>query len=239
MKRFVISVVVVICGLNTINGQNKTYLGLEFSLFRDINKIKDDGNYLMTLPLMEPQGGVTIRQEIQKYIFVESGVIVKPYSSAIGFKPIPVSFVGTEGISVLIPIRLGLKLNVYQKKFCLVPLIGYSYSANTPTSYGRDSGTQESGTTTIDYTSAKNPDVSRSVSLLQMGLGFEFQIFEVLQLSISTNYYKGSAPIWISDINYTVNNSSPGNGTVTSEGDFWSISTGIRYPISNLWTTRR
>ena len=50
----------------------------------------------MTLPFMEPQGGITVRQEIKKQIFVEAGVIVKPYSDAIGFKPIPVSFVGTE-----------------------------------------------------------------------------------------------------------------------------------------------
>lgn len=239
MKQFVLSVVLVICGLNTTNAQSKTYFGLEFSLFRDIHKIKDDGNYLMTLPFMEPQGGITIRQEIEKQIFVEAGVIVKPYLGAIAFRPIPVSFVGTEGISLLIPIRLGLNLNVYEEKIYLVPVIGYSYSANTPSSYGRDSGTQESSTTTITYTSTENPDVSRYVSLLQIGIGFEFQIFNVLLLSISTNYYKGYTPIWISDINYTVNNSSSRTGTVTSNGDFWCVSTGLKYPISSFWTTKR
>ena len=239
MKQFVLSVVVVICGLNTTNAQNKTYFGLEFSLFRDIHKINDNGNYLMTLPLMEPQGGITVRQEIKKQIFVEAGVIVKPYSDAIGFKPMPVSFVGTEGVSLLIPIRLGLNLNVYEEKIYLVPVIGYSYGANTPSSYGRDSGTQESSTTTITYTSTENPDVSRYASLLQIGIGFEFQIFDVLLLSISTNYYKGYTPIWISDINYTVDNSFSTTGTVTSKGDFWCVSTGLKYPISNFWTTKR
>jgi hypothetical protein len=199
MKQFVLSVVVVFCGLNTTNAQNRTYFGLEFSLFRDIPKIKDNGDYLMTLPVMEPLGGITVRQEIKKQIIVEAGVIVKPYSDAIGFKPIPVSFAGTEGISLMIPIRLGMNLNVYKDKIYLVPVIGYSYSANTPTGYGRDSGTQESSTTTITYTSTKNSDVSRYVSLLQMGAGFEFHIFNLL-LSISTNYYKGYSPIWISDI---------------------------------------
>lgn len=239
MKQFVLSVVVVICGLNTTNAQNKTYFGLEFSLFRDIHQIRDNGNYLMTLPLMDPQGGITVRQEIQKTVFVEAGVIVKPYSAAIGFKPIPVSFAGTEGLSLLLPIRLGLNLNVYEDKIYLVPVIGYSYSANTPSSYGRDSGTQESSTSTIPYTFTENPDVSHHVSLLQMGVGFEFRIFNVLLLSISTNYYKGYAPIWMSDINYTVNNSSSATGTVTSKGDFWCVSTGLKYPISNFWTTER
>jgi hypothetical protein len=239
MKQFVLSVVVLICGLNTTNAQNKTYFGFEFSLFRDIHKIKDNGNYLTTLPLMEPQGGITVRQEIKKQIFVEAGVIVKPYSDAIGFKPVPVSFVGTEGISLLIPIRLGLNLNLYDEKIYLAPVIGYSYSANTPSSYGRDSGTQESSTTTISYTATESPDVSRYVSLLQIGIGFEFEIFDVLLFSISTSYYKGYTPIWISDINYTVNNSSSMTGTVTSKGDFWCVSTALKYPISNFWTSKR
>ena len=238
MKQFVLSVVVIICSLNITNAQNKTYFGLEFSLFRDMHKIKDNGNYLMTLPLMEPQGGITVRQEIKKRIFVEAGVIVKPYSDAIGFKPIPVSFVGTEGVSWLIPIRLGLNLNVHEK-IHFVPVIGYSYSANTPSSYGRDSGTQESSATTITYTFTENPDVSRYVSLLQLGVGFDFYIFDVLLLSISTNYYKGYAPIWIADINYTVDNSFSTTGTVTSKGDFWCVSTGLKYPISSFWTTKR
>jgi hypothetical protein len=239
MKQFILSVLAVICGLNTTIAQNKTYFGLEFSLFRDIHKIRDNSNYLTTLPLMEPQGGVTVRQEIQKRIFIEAGVIIKPYSDAIGFKPMAVSFIGTEGISLLIPIRFGLNLNVYEEKISLVPVIGYSYSANTPSSYGRDSGTQESSTTIITYTFTENPDVSRYVSLLQMGIGFEFQLFDVLLLSISTNYYKGYTPIWIPNINYTVNNSPSTTGTVTSKGDFWCVSTGLKYPISNFWTTKR
>src|SRR5688500_13284917 len=225
MKQFALSIVVVICILNTTHAQNKTYFGLEFSLFRANHKIRDNGNYLMTLTLMYAQVGLTIRKELQKTVFVEAGLIVKPYSAAIGFKPIPVSFVGTEGVSLLIPIRLGLNLNVYEEKIYLVPVIGYSYSANRPSNYGRDSGTQESSTTTIAYTSLENPDVSRYISLLQMGIGFEFQIFDVLRLSVSTNYYKGYTPIWISDIDYTVNNSSSTTGTVTSKGDFWCVST--------------
>ena len=239
MKQFVLSVVVVICVLNTANAQNKTYLGVEFSLFRDIHKIRDNGNYLITLPLMQPQGGITVRQEIKEQVFVETGVIVKPYLDAIGFKPIPVSFVGTEGVSLLIPIRLGLNLNVHEGRIFVVPIIGYAYSANTPSTYGRDSGTQQSSTTTITYTSKENLDVSRYGSLLQMGIGFEFRIFDVLLLSISTNYYKGYTPIWISDINYTVNNSSSTTAMVTSKGDFWCVSTGLRYPISSFWNTKR
>lgn len=239
MKQSVLSVLAVICALNATNAQNKTYLGVEFSLFRDIHKIKDNGNYLITLPMMEPQGGMTVRQEIKEQIFIETGVIVKPYSDAMGFKPIPVSFVGTEGISLLIPIRLGLNLNVYEEKLFLVPIIGYSYIANTPSTYGRDSGTQESSTTTITYTSTEKLDVSRYGSLLQMGIGFEFPIFDVLLLSISTNYYKGYSSIWISDINYTVNKSFSTTATVTSKGDFWCVSTGLRYPISSFWTTKR
>jgi hypothetical protein len=238
MKQFVILVIAVFCGLNTTEAQNKTYFGLEFSMSSDIPKIKDNGNALMTLPLMQPQGGITVRQEIKKQFFVEVGLIVKPYSDAIGFKTIPVSFMGTEGVSLLIPIRLGLNLNIYKDNIYFVPVLGYSYSARTPTTYGRSSGTQESSSSSITYTATTNPDVSRYGSLLQLGAGVEFKIFDGLRLSVSTNFYKGYRPIWNSEINYTVNNSTSATGTVTSKGDFWSVSTGLKYPISNFWTTK-
>ena len=238
MKRFLVSVVVAIFGLNATLAQKKTHLGLEFSLFRDIHEIRDNGGYLMTLPLMEAQGGITIRQEIKRQMFIEGGLIVKPYSNAIGFKTIPVSFVGTEDVSALIPLRLGLKLNVYDEKIYLVPVIGYSFSANAPSGYGKGSGTRESSATTIAYTAAENPDASRYVSLFQIGVGLEFPIFDVMLLSISTNYYKGFNPIWVSEIRYTVNNSFSTTGTVTSKGDFWCLSTSLKYPISNFWAKR-
>lgn len=239
MKKLFGTLAVVICALSTTQAQNKTYLGLEFSLFRDLSTIKDDGNYLMTLPSMEPQGGITIRQEIKKQFFLESGVIVRPYSTAIGFKPIPVSFVGTEGMSLLIPIRLGWNLNVYREKFYLVPVVGYAFSANKTSPFGREAGTQESSTTVITYTTVDNPNVSSNVSLLQMGLGFDFPVFDALRLTLSYNYYRGHTSIWATDINYSVNNSTPTNAQVSSNGNFWCLSAGLKYPLNNRSSSNR
>lgn len=232
MKQLVLSLAVMICAHNAAQSQNKTYLGLELSLFRDLNKINDNGNYLIALPSMELQGGITIRQEIRKRIFVESGVILRPYSTAIGFKPIPVSFVGTDGISFLIPIRLGLNINVYKEKIFLVPVAGYSFSANRASRFGKDAGTQESSTTVITYTSLDNPNVSRNASLLQMGLGVDFPVFDAFRFTLSYNYYKGYTSIWETEINYSVNNSTASNAQVSSKGDFWCLSAGLRYPLN-------
>lgn len=232
MKQLFVTLAVLIFGLSCTQAQNKTYLGLEFSLFRDLSKINDDGNYLIALPSMDPQGGITIHQDIKQRFFIESGLIFRPYSTAIAFKPFPVSFVGTEGMSLLVPIRFGWNINIYREKLYLVPVFGYTFSANKISRFGKDAGTQESSTTVITYTLVDNPNGSNNSSLLQMGFGFDFPLFNLFRLTLGYNYYKGYKQIWATDINYSVNNSTPRNAQVSSEGDFWCLSAGLKYPLN-------
>jgi hypothetical protein len=141
--------------------------------------------------------------------------------------------------SWIIPVRLGFNFNLYKAKIYLVPVLGYSQGINPSFGYGSGSGKQTSSTTTITYNYTENPDVSRYFPLLQTGIGFEFKLFKTLLFSISTNYYSGFKNTTHLDINYTVNNSNQTTGTAISKGQFWCVSTGLKYPISNFWTMKK
>ena len=238
MKQFTLIATLIISLLNFAYGQNKTYLGFEFSVANDLYEITDTGDYLVTIPLIDGQGGLTLRQELNRSIYVETGLIIKYYQEGFGFKTIPGYSSGSSEASVIIPLRFGLNLNLYKEKIYLVPVIGYSFGINPPYGYGISWGTQTSSTTTYDFYSTENPDVSRYFSLLQTGIGFEFAIAKALLFSISTNYYHGFNKTAQWNITYTVNNSDPMTGSTISKGEFWGVGAGIRYPISNLWAMK-
>lgn len=239
MKQFNLTVIITISFLNLSLGQNKTYFGLEFSVANDIYKITDNGDYLINVPLVDGHGGFNVRQEINRNIFVETGLLLKYYWQGFGFKTIPYYGSSSSDPSWIIPLRLGFNFNLYKTKIYLVPVFGISYGINPPFGYGSGRGKQTAGTTTIIYNYTENPDVSRYFPLLQTGVGFEFKLFNTILFSISTNYYSGFKKTTHLDITYTVNNASPTTGTAISKGQFWCVSTGLKYPISNFWTMKK
>lgn len=216
-------------------GQNKTYIGFEFSIANDIYKIHDNGGYLKSIPLYNVPGGINIRQEISKVIFIETGLIMKYYHEGFGFKTIPYSGSSSSDASYLIPLRFGLNLTIYKQRIYFVPIIGYTFDINPPFGYGRGYGSQKSTSMIINYDYIENPNSTRYFSLLYTGAGFDFKISNTFLLNISASYYKGFNTTTELDINYTVNNNAPATGSAISKGDFWSISTGFKYAISNLW----
>lgn len=239
MKKLSLAVIIIVCCINSVSGQNKTYFGLEFSVANDIYKITDNGDYLINVPLVNAIGGFNVRQEINKCIFVETGLMLKYYWQGFGFKTIPYYGSSSGDPSWIIPLRFGYNFNLYRAKIYLVPVLGYSLGINPAFGYGSGRGNQTSSTITITYNYTENPNVARYFPLLQTGIGFECKLFKTLLFSISTNYYSGFKNTSHLDINYTVDNSNQSTGTAISKGQFWSVSTGLKYPISNLWTMKR
>src|SRR5687768_4402672 len=235
MKNTALTIAVILCLTFYAKGQNKTYLGFKFSVGNDLYEIKDNGDYLRTVPLINAQGGFNLRQEIKNHFFIEAGLLMKEYWEGFGFRTIDFYSSSTSDNAWLIPLRFGLAVNLYREKIYLVPIVGYTFGINPPYGYGRGYGTQRSGTTVIDYIYSENPNVSRYFSLLQTGVGFEFRLLKVVIFSVSGNYYTGVDQIIRLDINYTVNNSPPMTGSAITKGQFWSVSTGVKYPISDLW----
>jgi len=226
--------------LVSVYGQNRTYFGIEFSVANDIYKVNDNGDYLIAVALTNSQGGINLRQEIKRNIFIETGLMLKYYQEGFGFKTMPFyTYLSSNDISWIIPVRIGLNLNVYKNKVHFTPIVGYSFGINPPPGYGLRFGKQTHRTTEINYNYAANLNISSHFSLVQTGLGFEFTLFKLLLFSVSANYYSGFNKINQLDINYTVNNSNQTTGTATSKGEFWCVSTGLKYPVSNFWTRKK
>jgi hypothetical protein len=238
MKHLTLTATILVCLLNPASGQNKTYFGIEFLAANDLFTITDNGDYLMPVPLINGQIGLQVRQEINRIIFIESGVILKHYWQGFAFKTIPYYSSSSSDPSWIIPLRFGLTLNLHKEKIFFIPVVGYSFGINPPFGYGLGYGTQTSNTTTIDYNYTENPDVSRYFSLVQTGVGLEFKLFKTLRLSTTANYYSGFNKITQLDIQYTVNNAGPVTGKAISHGTFWGIGAGLKYPISNFWASK-
>jgi hypothetical protein len=218
-----------------VSGQNKIYLGIESGVANDIYTIKDNGEHLKSVPLINIPWGLNVRQELKRNFFVETGFIVKFYQEGFGFKTVPYYGVGSDDASWLIPMRLGLSKNLFKRKIYLVPVIGYTFGIHPPYGYGLGYGSSASGSTVFRYNYTENPNSSRYFSLIQAGVGFEFSVFRTMLFSISANYYKGLNIINQLDINYTMNNSAPITGSAISKGDFWCAGAGLKYPISKFW----
>ncbi len=234
MKHIILILLVILYASGSATAQNKTYFGFEFAVSNDLFKITDSGDHLISVPLYNVIGGFNLRQEINKHIFIETGVILKPYQQGFGFKTIPYYTSTSSESSWLIPLRFGLNVNLHKEKMYLVPIIGYTFGIN-PQSGISGHGTAISSTTTINYNYTGSSYSSPHFSLLQTGVGFEFKISNTLLFAISGNYYIGFNKITQLDIIYSVNNDAPVSGTAVSKGEFWCVSTGLKYPISNFW----
>lgn len=222
-------------------GQNKTYFGMEAAINHDIYEITDNGNNLKSIPLITELWGFNLRQDIHN-IFLETGLIRKYYDQGFGFHSMD-GYGSTNAIDAwIIPLRLGTKINIYKDEIYFVPIIGYSFCINSDYGsyeYGYGSGFQKSGSDSISYNYSDNVSLTKSFSLLQTGLGFEFKVFKTAILSVSTNYFTGFKKTVELDINYKTNNSATTAGKAVSKGEFWSFGVGLKYPISDFWIKKK
>ncbi len=228
--------------------ENKTYLGLELSFANDLFEITDTGSELKAASLPNTPFGIVLRQDFYRKFYFETGVIWKYFQEGYAFNSIDTYGWESYDPSYLIPFRVGASVNLLKEKIYLVPVIGYSLGVN-PWWFFYDLGygegvTYGSGTHTDDGSiviadNEKTTWESRTYSLIQTGLGLDFRLFRTMLFSISANYYSGFNEVMKIDIEYTVNNSSPYTGTATSKGEFWCISTALKYPISNFWTKKK
>ena len=130
MKQCILSVAIVVATLHATFAQNKTYAGLEASVFSNRFSIQDNGDWLTTTPLSDVQGGINIRQEINTYLFAEAGAIIRPYVRGYSFRSSLVPATSVDYFSWLIPIRIGTNVNLYKEKIFFVPMIGYTLGVN-------------------------------------------------------------------------------------------------------------
>jgi hypothetical protein len=219
------------------NAQN-TYLGAEAAATTDFYQLNDKiGRQIKNAPPLSGLWGFTIRQDIHKKYFIETGVLLKSYFGSIGFKSIGGTSSSEEIRVILIPVRLGTRLNLKKEKLFLVPVVGYVYGNNVDYGYG-DGGSGGSvgkpGGPNYSYAAPAYYRL-KNFSLLQAGIGLERKVGKAFLVSFSSYYYHGFKILIDQPIVYTFNGSTEIPARKESKGNMLSIGVGIKYTVSSFW----
>ena len=138
---------------------------------------------------------------------------------------------------MLVPVRLGRRLNLKKEKLFLIPVLGYVYGNNLDYGYG-DGGSGGSvgspGGPNYSYVAPAYYKL-KNFSLIQAGIGLERKIGKALLVSFSSYYYHGFKTLIDQHIVYTVNGSTEAPARKESKGSFLSFGLGIKYAVSNIW----
>lgn len=243
MKEFLTTTAIILLSL-TLFGQRDTYFGIEVARTNDIYEFTDEGNTIIPIPLKTGLWGITIRQEINNWFSIESGLIRKYYNEGFGFEP-PSPDIGSIGFSSdamnvwQIPLRLKTQLNIYKNKIFFATNIGFHYCLNSD--YGKYSWGEASFSYQTDTisTNLSSTSLAKSFFLLETGGGFEFKLFEKFLLAVSFNYMTGFKKALQLDFDYTVNTEITGNAYAHSKGEYWRLGLGLQYKISDIWTKKK
>ena len=223
-------------------GQNLTYLGIEVGPKFEVYQSTDNGNGLYTKPFFfSPIYGLTIGQEINNAFTLETGFFVNDYGESFRIEGEGFGYGSSNAlVAYQIPLRLKAHLNLLEDKLSLVTTIGYTFAINN------DYGSSGSGSSFSSSASSSNNDSTRtehmstyslkkSYGLIEAGLALDYKFKNSLRLYLAVNYLTGLSRVVETDVKYWINDEPEQTGTVFSNGDYYSIVLGIKYPISNLW----
>ncbi len=242
MKKSIVVIIILFALSHSGFSQNKTYIGGEFAMTGDIYDIIDPCQLITTTPLITGSWGFTIGQEINKNFLVETGLIRKYYDEGFGynFESIIQGTSSNAFNTWQIPLRLKSRINLLKDRLFITTTIGYHFSINTEYGYGGGAGggSVVNGNDTISVNYIKNDLTSKTFSLIETGIGFEFAAFDGLIFSLSSSYYTGFKKVYQMNMTTEDNNCSSDNVFGISKGGYWNIAFGIKYAISNLWRKR-
>ncbi|MDI1234949.1 MAG: hypothetical protein PSX81_11745 [bacterium] len=219
-----------------------TWIGAEGALTRNYSSVADFGTNVKAVGLGAEAWGFQIRQDLQEAVFLETGFLRN--NVAPGFYYQSLGDIGSYGLgssvrTLQIPFRLGTRINLYKKKYYLVPVIGYSFGIvlNTNRFYGSEIGTNYTSEDTVNYIGSMK-SLTHYYSLIQTGLGIECKLFKTALLSFSVNYYAGFQPIMQTDLIYHSNGYPNSTARVLSNGSYLSYGFALKYPISLFWSKK-
>lgn len=227
-------------------GQNSTYLGIEIGPKFEVYQSTDNGNGLYTKPFFfSPIYGLTIGQEINNTFTLETGIFVNNYGESYRIEGEDFGYSASNALVVYqIPLRLKARLNLLKDKLSLVTTVGYTIAING------DYGSSGSGSSFSSSISSSNNDSTRteyistyslkkSYGLIEAGLALDYKFKNSLRLYLAANYLTGFSRVVETDVKYWIDDGPEQTGTVFSNGDYYSIIIGLKYPISKVWTKKK
>ena len=222
-------------------GQNSTYLGIEIGPKFEVYQSIDNGNGLYTKPFFfSPLYGLTIGQEINNIFTFETGLFVNDYGESFRIEGESFGYSASNALTAYqIPLRLKARMKLLNDKLSLVTTVGYTFAIND------DYGSSGSGSSFSSSISSSSNDSTRTeyiseyslkkfYGLIEAGLALNYKFKNLLIIYLAANYLTGLGRIVESDVKYWINDGPEQTGTVFSNGDYYSIILGIKYPINLL-----
>ena len=225
-------------------GQNSTYLGIEIGPKFEVYQSTDNGNELYTKPFFfSPIYGLTIGQEINNTFTLETGFFVNNYGESYRIEGEGGYGASNALVAYQIPLRLKAQLNLLKDRLSLVTTIGYTFAINSDygssgsgSSFSSSTSPQYNDSTRTEYVSTYN--LKKTCGLIETGLALNYKFKNSMILSLAANYLTGFSRVVETDVKYWINDEPSQTGTVFSNGDYFSVIIGLKYPISELWTKK-
>ncbi len=227
-------------------GQNSTYLGVEIGPKFEVYQSTDNGNGLYTKPFFfSPIYGLIIGQEINNTFTLETGFFVNNYGESYRIEGENFGYSASNAlVAYQIPLRLKARQNLLKNKLSLVTTVGYTFAING------DYGSIGSGSSLSSSIHSANNDITRteyistyslkkSYGLIEAGLALDYKFKSSVRLYLAANYLAGLSRVVETDVKYWINDGPKQTGTVFSNGDYYSIIIGLKYPVSELWTKKK
>jgi hypothetical protein len=214
-------------------GQNKTYVGVDFSASNDLFKITDSDNQLLNKPRVSGQYSILIRRDINRFLSIETGIMRKRLVQGIVFKMLPGTGYADNHNFNIIPLKVINKIKIYKENIFLSTMVGVNYYMCGKQDIGSHSGKIKHGKTdSISYEYTPQTGNKQNYTLIQLGLSVDFLILKKMILTIYSNRYFGYEKVLTLNIKYSYNNSPYYPAQIYTTGDFWNFGVGLRYPIS-------
>lgn len=218
--------------------QQKLSIGIDGALSKDIYQIFDTGENAFVPELFSNSFGLFLRYNIKNSFFIESGLIIKNYSDGYGLK-LSYKFENNEtwgksyGYSKLqIPIRIDSKIPFYNNKIALISRIGYHFCINKSSGgVGSGNGSGTIADSTYTYSTISNIGDYKKYSLLETGIGLEFNFIKNINILCMASYYTGFKDLIITNMKYKLPEKPEQQSKIVSSGNYFNFSLGFRYSL--------
>lgn len=224
--------------------QNKSYLGLELGPKFELYQATDNGTGIIIKPFFfSPILGLTLGHELNPFL-IETGFYLNSYGESFRIEGEGNGYNASNAILAFqIPIRLKVRIPIIKDRLSFLPSIGYTFAINndfessgSSASFSVSSDGRFNDSTRVEATSIYG--FEKTYGLLEAGLGFDYTFDNHLVLSMGANYLHGFKRVVELDVKYWINDGPEQTGTVYSNGGYFNIVFGLKYPIGEEWVNR-
>jgi len=240
MKKYTLTLVLVLFFLATqIRAQKNTYFGVEAGLKFDKFHVADSRGLMDTKSSFETLAyGFSIERELNEHLSFETGLTFVTYWQTNKFKGSD-EWTSNNLINTYhIPITIRSNISLFGGKLSFVPAASYVLGINgnyTSWGEGHETFAKSSGDKKIEVYDAWSSGKKKVFSLLGTEISLDLRLKNDMKIGLSAAYYAGLNKVL--DILYVYQQTGEPQyeATTVSNGDYFSLSLGIKYPISRFW----